>query len=103
MTIRAMGPRILVRETQLRSREVNGVHVILREPDKESFGEVLSLGKHPRVEALGLSEGDTVLYRRECGEELGHSGLVFLFADQLDAKAEGDFTLLSLNRRPDKS
>ena len=99
MTIRARGPRILVRETQLKSREVNGVYVVLNEPDKELFGEVISLGNHPRVSALELSVGDTVLYKRHCGEQLGHSDLVFLYADQVDAKAVGDFTISSIARR----
>ncbi|MBK9496846.1 MAG: hypothetical protein IPO08_20535 [Xanthomonadales bacterium] len=102
MTIRAMGPRILVRETQLQSREHAGIHLILREPDKLSSGKVLSIGKHAKVEALGLSEGDTVWFRRECGVQPGDdSQLVFLLAEQLEAVGEGN--VMALNRRPDKS
>ncbi len=91
-----MGARILVRENNHESREIGGLHVILREKDKLSSGEVLSVGKHPKVDALGLQLGDTVWFRRECGVEAGEVGMVFLLTEQLEAEGEAD--VVSLGR-----
>lgn len=94
--IRAIGPRVLVRERALQSRDVNGIHVILREKDKLQSGEVLSVGNHPRIASLGIEVGQTVWYRRECGSEVGDD-LVFLHADMLEAS--GQAQVVALTRR----
>ena len=97
INIKAMGPRVLVRETQLQSREINGLHIVLREPDKLQHGTVLSVGQHPHNDELGVSVGDTVWYRRECGSPVSDD-LVFLLSEHLDAV--GDAEVMALVRSP---
>ena len=89
MSIRARGPRLLVRENEgHQSRDINGVFVVLREKDKLVSGQVLSVGDHPKARALGVEVGETVWFRRECGYEVG-GGLLFLNVDHLEAAGEG--------------
>lgn len=96
--IRAMGPRILVRENNHASRQIGAIYVHRLEKDKLCSGEVLSIGRHPKVEALGLSVGETVWFKRECGVQAGaDESLVFLLAEQLDG--EGQAEAVSLTRR----
>ena len=98
MTIRAMGPRILVRENNHASRQIGALYVHRLEKDKLCSGTVLSIGAHPKNTALGVELGDTVWFRRECGVQAGaDESLVFLLSEQLEAI--GDADVVALTRR----
>jgi co-chaperonin GroES (HSP10) len=96
-SIRAMGPRILVRENNHASRKIGALYVQRLEKDRLCSGEVLSVSKHPQIAALGVEVGDTVWFKRECGAQAGDDDtLLFLLADMLEAVGEAEVQSFTL-------
>jgi len=78
MSIRPIGDRILVRETQEEATTKSGI-VLPDTVDKEkkAEGKIVAIGQGVEVQKLSLQVGQTVLFSKYAGDEIKADGEEF--------------------------
>ncbi|PIR44561.1 MAG: co-chaperone GroES [Candidatus Vogelbacteria bacterium CG10_big_fil_rev_8_21_14_0_10_51_16] len=91
MNIKPLGNRILVKQST--EEEVTASGIVLpetAEKEKKAQGKIMVLGNGPAIAELGLKVGDTVVFGKYSGEDVGKEkeGLKILYVGTVEDKSE---------------
>ena len=86
MNIKPLADRVLVLPAQAEEK-VGGIIIPDTAKEKPQHGTVVATGEGTKDEAMGLKEGDEVLYGKYSGTELEHEGTKYLIMRQSDVLA----------------
>jgi chaperonin GroES len=91
MKIKPIGDRILVKP--LKEEEVTKSGIVLpsnAEKEKKAQGKIVALGTGEAISALGLKEGDTVVFGKYAGDEVDVDGEEYKILNVSKEKDESD-------------
>ena len=87
MNIKPLADRVLVKPAAAEEKTASGIIIPDSAKEKPLKGEVIAIGNGTKDEELVVKSGDTVLYGKYAGTELGLEGEKYLIMRQNDILA----------------
>ena len=87
MKIQPLADRVLIEPAAAEEKTIGGIIIPDTAKEKPLQGKVVAVGKGTKDEEMVLKAGDTVLYGKYAGTELGFEGQKYLIMRQSDVVA----------------
>ena len=87
MAIKPLADRVLIEPAAAEEKTIGGIIIPETAKEKPLQGKVVATGNGTKDEEMVVKEGDTVLYGKYAGTELGYDGKKYLVMRQSDILA----------------